>query len=48
MEMTKYDKGDDQILYEGCVYNKQKNLANGVGFHECEKCLNAAECKDRS
>jgi len=45
MEFVKSDKGKEKVIFEGYVYVKQKNLANGVVSFECERRRNKAECK---
>ena len=37
MEYVKSEKRKDNLLFEGFVYAKQKNLAKGVVSFECEK-----------
>ena len=45
MEYVKSEKGKEKLLFEGFVYEKQKNLANGVVSFECEKRPYSNACK---
>ena len=45
MEFITSTKGGSKLVYEGFVYVKQKNLANGVVSYECEMRRNDKQCK---
>jgi hypothetical protein len=45
MEFVQSNKGNLKVIFEGYVYVKQKDLANGVVSFECSKRRNKAECK---
>ena len=45
MEYIKSIRGGDKLVYEGHIYVKQKDLANGVVSFECEEGRNKAACK---
>ena len=37
MEFIESERGNQKLSYQGFLYVKQKNLANGVVSWECEK-----------
>ena len=45
MEYIKSVRGGDKLVYEGHIYVKQKDLANGVVSFECEERRNKSACK---
>ena len=45
MEFIKSNRGGNKVLYEGYIYVKQKDLADGAVSYECEMRRNDQQCK---